>query len=102
MADLETCACCGARVAPVRPSVAARLAFYAAVVPLALMLLAYPFLGFLWTFVIPVVMAAGMGIGPLIDAAFAPAICPACDRRFTAVPAEERLPAAQPATILRA
>lgn len=101
MADLETCACCGARVAPVRPSIAAKAAFFAALLPLLAMLLAYPFLGFLWTFVIPVVMAAGMGIGPLIDAAFAPATCPECHRRFTAA-VEERLPAARSATILRA
>lgn len=101
MAAQQTCACCRARVVPVRPTLAARAAFVAALLPMLAMLLAYPFLGFLWTFAIPIVMAAGMGIGPLIDRAFAPATCPACHRRFTAR-VEDRLPAASPATILRA
>lgn len=101
MAAHETCACCRARVVPVRPTLGARLRFYAGLLPFLAMLLGYPFLGFAWTFVIPVVMAAGFGIGPLVDAAFAPATCPACHRRFEALVAD-RLPAARAATILRA
>lgn len=96
----ETCACCRTRVIPIRPSFGARAAFYAAMTFFLAMAVGYPFLGFLWTFVIPILMVAGFGIGPLVDAAFAPALCPECHRRFT--PAAERLPAAQPATILRA
>jgi hypothetical protein len=102
MARHETCACCHARVVPIRPSFAARAAFFGALLPFAAMMLAYPFGGFLWPFIVPLLMVAGMGIGPLVDAAFAPALCPECHRRFTAVTVEEPLPAARAATILRA
>ena len=97
----ETCAACRARVEPVRPSLASKVAFYAALVPVLGMLLAYPFFGFLWAFLAPIVMLGGFGLGPLVDAAFAPAMCPACDRRFIAEPREERLPEAAAATMLR-
>jgi hypothetical protein len=97
----KTCAACRARVEPVRPSLGSKVAFYAALVPVLGMLLAYPFFGFLWTFIVPVVMLGGFGIGPLVDAAFAPATCPACERRFVAEPEEERLPEPSPATMLR-
>jgi hypothetical protein len=88
-------------VAPVHPSFGSKLAFYAALLPVLGMLFAYPFFGFLWTFIAPVVLLGGLGIGPLAHAAFAPAICPACDRRFLPQPSEERLPEAAPATMLR-
>lgn len=99
----ETCAACRARVEPVRPSFGSKLAFWAALAPMLGMFLAYPLGGFLWTFTIPIVMVAGLGIGPLVDAAFAPAMCPACDRRFEphVEPHTERLPDAAPATMLR-
>ena len=101
MARHETCACCHARVVPVRPSFAARAAFFGALLPFFALLLAYPFGGFLWPFIVPVVMLGGFGLGPLVDAAFAPATCPECNKRFTALE-REPLPAARPATILRA
>ena len=99
----ETCAACRARVEPVRPSLGSKLAFYGALAPVLAMLLAYPFFGFLWTFIVPVAMAGGMGLGPLVDAAFAPAMCPECHRRFE--PLHESVPEALPesvtATMLR-
>jgi len=97
----ETCAACRARVEPVRPSFGSKLAFYAGLAPVCGILFAYPFFGFLWTFIVPLAMVAGFGIGPLVDAAFAPAMCPACDRRFEPMPASEPLPATSAATMLR-
>ncbi len=99
----ETCAACRARVEPVRPSFGSKVAFYAGLAPFVGLVLAYPFGGFLWMFTIPILMLAGLGIGPLVDAAFAPAMCPACDRRFEPLvePRAERLPQPAPATMLR-
>ncbi len=84
MAAHETCACCRARVTPVRPSFAARASFFALVAGFLGLVFAYPLFGFLWTFTLPVLMVAGMGLGPLVDAAFAPPLCPDCGRRFAA------------------
>jgi len=99
----ETCAACRAQVTPVRASFGARVALAALGLGFLAMAFSYPFFGFLWTFTIPVLMLAGMGLGPLFDAAFAPTLCPACHRRFepAAAPAAERLPAGAPATMLR-
>lgn len=99
----ETCAACRAQVTPVRASFGARVALFALGGGFLAMALAYPFFGFLWTFTIPVLMIAGMGLGPLVDAAFAPAICPSCHRRFAPATqqAEQRLPSGAQATMLR-
>lgn len=86
MSAHETCSCCRARVNPVRPSFAARAAFFGLLLGFVGLVAAYPLFGFLWTFTIPVLMVAGMGIGPLVDAAFAPALCPSCGRRFEPAP----------------
>jgi hypothetical protein len=96
----ETCAACRSSVAPIRPSLGSKLACYGGLGALLSLVLAYPFGGFLWTFTIPVLMAAGFGIGPLIDAAFAPPLCPECHRRFE--PLAEPLPKRAAPTILRA
>ncbi|MBI2394897.1 MAG: hypothetical protein HYV09_35335 [Deltaproteobacteria bacterium] len=80
----ETCAACRAQVVPVRPSLGARAAFATLGLGMLAMLFGYPFIGFLWPFVIPVVLIGGMGLGPLVDAAFAPVTCPSCHRRFEA------------------
>ena len=104
----ETCAACRAQVTPVRASFGARLALVALGLAFVAMAFSFPFFGFLWTFTIPVLMLAGMGLGPLVDAAVEPTICPACQRRFE--PArlaresrveEQRLPAGAQPTMLR-
>lgn len=102
----ETCAACRAQVTPVRPSFSARLALAVLGLGFLAMAFAYPFFGFLWTFTIPVLLIGGMGLGPLVDAAFAPVICPSCHRRFepmVAASSEERqrLPAGGEPTMLR-
>lgn len=112
----ETCAACRAQVVPVRPSLGARVAFATLGLGMVAMLFGYPFIGFLWPFVIPVVLIGGMGLGPLVDAAFAPVTCPSCHRRFVSAPTsvdpaeaassvphdQEGLPAGVATTILRA
>ncbi len=82
-----TCSACREDVTPIRPTLGAQLAFWSALGTTILGLVLCPFLGFALFTLAPVIVLFGLAIGPLADDAFAPALCPACSRRF--VPVEE-------------
>lgn len=73
----DWCVRCG-RVRGVRPGFGAKLGFWGAVGVALALLLGAPMMGIGLIGAAPVLMAMGLGLGPLASAAFADPTCPKC------------------------